>query len=95
MDNELRSFWCRFFIYNWKFELVLISIICIPRFILVLNANSGGNNGYVGLIMAISAIAPFLFLTKFGRNQMDITKHQNCKWLFIAIVSGKLDASFK
>jgi uncharacterized protein len=88
MDNELRPFWSRFFSYNWKFGLFLILIICIPRFILVLNANSGGNNGYIGLIMTISAIAPFLFLTKFGRNQIGITKPQNYKWLFIALVGG-------
>ena len=88
MDNELRPFWSRFFSYNWKFGLFLILIICIPRFILVLNANSGGNNGYIGLIMTISAIAPFLFLTKFGRNQIGITKPQNFKWLFIALMGG-------
>lgn len=88
MDNELRPFWSKFFSYNWKFGLFLIFIICIPRFILVLNANSGGNNGYIGLIMTISAIAPFLFLTKFGRNQIGITKPQNFKWLFIALMGG-------
>ncbi len=88
MDNELRPFWSRIFSYNWKFGLFLIFIICIPRFIFVLNANSGGNNGYIGLIMTISAIAPFLFLTKFGRNQIGITKPLNYKWLFIALVGG-------
>jgi membrane protease YdiL (CAAX protease family) len=88
MDNELRPFWCRFFGYNWKFGLFLILIICIPRFILVLNANSGGNNGYIGFIMTMSAIAPFLFLTKFGRKQIGITKPQNYKWLFFALVGG-------
>ena len=38
--------------------------------------------------MTISAIAPFLFLTKFGRNQIGITKPQNFKWLFIALMGG-------
>lgn len=88
MDNELRPFWGRIFFYNWKFGLFLILIICIPRFILVLNANSGGNFGYIGLIMTLSAIAPFLFLTKFGRNQIGITKPQNYKWLFFALLAG-------
>jgi uncharacterized protein len=88
MDNELRPFWSRFFSYNWKFGLFLILIICIPRFFLVLNANSGGNNGYIGLIMTISGIAPFLFLTKFGRNQIGISKPKNYKWLLIALVGG-------
>ncbi len=88
MDNELRPFWGRIFFYNWKFGLFLILIICIPRFILVLNANSGGNFGYIGLIMTMSAIAPFIFLTKFGRNQIGITKPQNYKWLFFALLAG-------
>lgn len=88
MDNELRPFWGRIFFYNWKFGLFLILIICIPRFILVLNANSGGNFGYIGLIMTLSAIAPFIFLTKFGRNQIGITKPQNYKWLFFALLAG-------
>ena len=88
MDNELRPVWGRIFFYNWKFGLFLILIICIPRFILVLNANSGGNFGYIGLIMTMSAIAPFIFLTKFGRNQIGITKPQNYKWLFFALLAG-------
>ena len=88
MDNELRPFWGRFFSYNWKFGLFLILFICIPRFILVLNANSGGNNGYIGLIMTLSAIAPFLFLTKLGRNQIGITKPKKYKWLFSALLAG-------
>ena len=88
MDNELRPFWDSLFNFNWKFGLCLILIICIPRFILVLNANSGGNNGYVGLIMAISGIAPFLFLSKFGREKIGIVKPKNYSWLITAFVAG-------
>ena len=65
MENELRPFWSRLFNFNWKFGLFLILIVCIPRFILVLKANSSGNYGYIGLVMTISAIAPFLFLSKY------------------------------
>jgi hypothetical protein len=61
MENELRYFWSNFFYFNWKFGLLLILIICIPRFLLVLNANSTGNYGSIGLIMVISAITPFVF----------------------------------
>lgn len=43
--------------------------------------------------MTISAIAPFLFLTKFGRKEIGITKPRNLKWLFIAFACG-LIASF-
>ena len=88
MDRELKSFWNRFFGFNWKFGLSLILIMCIPRFILVLNANSSGNYSSIGLIMTISAIVPFLFLTKYGRKEIGITKPRNFKWLVIAFVCG-------
>ena len=67
MDNELRPFWNRIFSFNWKFGIFLILIVCIPRFMLVLNANASGNYSSIGLIMTISAIAPFLFLSKRTR----------------------------
>jgi uncharacterized protein len=88
MDKELRAFWSTFFDFNWKFGLFLILVVCIPRFVLVLNANSSGSYGSIGLIMTISAIAPFLFLTKFGRKEIGITKPRNLKWLFIAFACG-------
>jgi uncharacterized protein len=94
MDNELRPFWRRFFSFNWKFGLFLILIVCIPRFILVLNANYLGTySSSIALIMTISAIAPFLFLTKYGRKEIGITKPQNFNWLFIGLACGLL-ASF-
>ncbi len=94
MNKELKFFWSNFFDFNWKFGLFLILIICIPRFILVLNANYLGRySPYIALIMTISAIAPFLFLTKYGRKEIGITKSQNFNWLFIALVCG-LVASF-
>ncbi|MBP6431461.1 MAG: CPBP family intramembrane metalloprotease [Ferruginibacter sp.] len=88
MDHELKPFWCRYFNFNWKFGLFLILIICIPRFILVLYANSTGSYGSIGLIMTISAIAPFVFLTKYGRKKIGITKPKNFKWLLIAFACG-------
>lgn len=88
MNRELRSFWNRFFDFNWKFGLFLILIICIPRFILVLIANSSGSYGSIGIIMLISAIAPFIFLTKHGRKNIGITKPRNFKWLIIAFTFG-------
>ena len=90
MKNELRPFWGRFFSFNWKFGLFLILIICIPRFILVLRANATGNYGSIGLIMAISAIAPFIFLSKVGRREIGITKPTNHRWLFFAFILGLL-----
>lgn len=88
MDKELKSFWSGLFDFNWKFGLFLILIVCVPRFFLVLNANSSGNYGSIGLIMTISAIAPFLFLTKFGLKEIGITKPQSLKWLVVAFAFG-------
>ncbi len=88
MQNELRPFWNRIFSFNWKFGLFLILLICIPRFFLVLHANSSGSYGSIGLIMVISALAPFLFLGKYGRKQIGITKPSKYSWLLIAFASG-------
>jgi uncharacterized protein len=88
MENELRPFWGKLFNFNWKFGLFLILIVCIPRFILVLKANSSGNYGYIGLVMTISAIAPFVFLSKYGRKEIGIKKPQNLKWLLVAFACG-------
>ncbi len=43
--------------------------------------------------MTISAIAPFLFLSRYGQKKIGITKPQNYNWLLIAFISG-LIASF-
>ena len=88
MINELRPFWSRFFSFNWKFGLFLILVVCIPRFVLVLHANASGNYGSIGLIMIISAIAPFIFLNKYGRKQIGIAKSKKYVWLLTAFVCG-------
>ena len=88
MENELRPFWNRIFNFNWKFGLFLILIVCIPRFILVLNANATGNYSSIGLIMVISGIVPFIFLSKYGRKKAGITKPLKYKRLLIAFAAG-------
>lgn len=86
--RELRPLWQRFFNFNWKFGLFLILIVCIPRFILVLNANASANYSYIDLIMVISAIAPFVFLNRCGRKAIGITKPRKLRWLFYAFILG-------
>ena len=88
MENELRPIWNRIFKFNWKFGLLLILLVCIPRFILVLHANATANYSYIGLLMVISAIVPFIFLNKYGLKQIGITKPTNYSWLFIAFAIG-------
>lgn len=88
MENELRPIWGKLFNFNWKFGLFLILIICTPRFILVLNANAQGNYKYLGLVMLVSAIAPFLFLSKYGRKKIGIQRPKKYSWLLLSLFSG-------
>ncbi len=90
MKNELRPFWNKIFSFNWKFGLFLILIICITRFILVLQANIRGNYSLIGIIMLISAILPFIFLSKQGRKKIGIVRTKRIGWLLCALVSGLL-----
>lgn len=88
MNAELKPFWNRIFGFNWKFGLVLILVVCIPRFILVMNANVTGSYSSIAWIMILSALAPFVFLTKYGLKQIGFTKPQSYTWLVIAFVAG-------
>ena len=88
MEEELKPFWRKIFNFDWKLGLFLILLICIPRFALVLQANQTANYSWLGLIMLISAIVPFLFLSKQGRRKIGIKKAENFNWLFIALVVG-------
>ncbi len=93
MNTQLRPFWSNLFGFNWKFGLFLIFIGCIPRFLLVLNANASGGYGVIGMIMTVYALIPFVFLSKHGRKKIGLTTPKKSSWLLIAFVSGLL-ASF-
>jgi membrane protease YdiL (CAAX protease family) len=91
--TEFRPLWNNLFKFNWVFGLLLILAVCIPRFILVLGSNRTGNYGSISIIMIISAIAPFVFLSKYGREKIGITKPGNYQWLFYSFISGILLAT--
>jgi uncharacterized protein len=93
MNKELKPFWNKFFPFDWKFGLVLVLSVCLTRFILVLNANMSGNYGYISLIMIISAIAPFIFLSKYGRQKIGIKKPKNYQRLIYSFVIGVVISS--
>ncbi|EHM7982828.1 hypothetical protein MC916_004049 [Elizabethkingia anophelis] len=42
----------------------------------------------LGIIMVVSAIAPFLFLTKYERKQIGITKSSKYSWLIVSFFLG-------
>jgi uncharacterized protein len=80
--------------FNWKFGLTLILLICVPRFLLVMNANAMANYEPIGLVMAVSALIPFIFLSKYGREKIGIKKPTNYKSLLIAFVVGMTASIF-
>ncbi|WP_298646473.1 CPBP family intramembrane glutamic endopeptidase [uncultured Proteiniphilum sp.] len=88
MKNELRPLWSKHFKFDWKFGLFLLVIVCIPRFLLVLKANQTGNYAPIGAIMFISALVPFLFLNKYGRNQIGIKASKEWGALILAFTIG-------
>jgi len=88
MKYELKPFWNRYFKFDWKFGLFLLVIVCVTRFVLVLKANETGNYSLIGLIMFLSAIIPFVFLSKYGRNQIGIKTTKKLKYLILALGIG-------
>lgn len=94
MENELRPFWNRYFTFNWQFGLALLLLVCIPRFILVLQANSSGSYGSIGALMVLSALCPFIFLSRSGRRKIGLTKPQRYRGLVLAFAAGLIFSLF-
>ena len=86
--SELKPYWENLFKFNWKFGLILILLICVPRFILVLKANQSGNYGPIGAIMFVSALVPFFFLNKNGRQKIGIKGTNKLGGLILALTVG-------
>jgi hypothetical protein len=55
---------------------------------LVLNANKTGNYSLIGLVMFISALVPFLFLSKYGRKKIGIKTTKKVNFLILAFAIG-------
>lgn len=94
MENELRPFWNRYFTFNWQFGLALLLLVCIPRFVLVLQANSSGSYGSIGALMVLSALCPFIFLSRSGRRKIGLTKPQRYRGLVLAFAAGLIFSLF-
>lgn len=86
--QELRPFWRRFLSFNWIFGTFLLVLICVPRFILVLLANMKGSYGAIGLVMVLSALAPFVFLSKGGRTSIGISRTPKYGTLLLGFLLG-------
>jgi len=87
-DIELKPFWAKYFRFDWKLGFTLICLICIPRFILVLHANATGNYNLIGGIMVLSALAPYVFLSKTGRRGIGMLKTRKYGTVCIAFFIG-------
>lgn len=59
---------------------------------LVLDANETANYRFIGLIMLISAVAPFVFLSKHGRKAIGLTKPTKKFLLLYAFISGLISS---
>lgn len=88
MTKEFRPFWNKYLKLNWQFGLLLLLLICIPRFILVLRANETGNYSLIGLVMLISTLVSFIFLNKHGRKQVGIKTTNKTHYLILALAAG-------
>tara|TARA_R110002167_G_scaffold23281_4_gene82715 strand:- start:50 stop:793 length:744 start_codon:yes stop_codon:yes gene_type:complete len=76
--------------FNWQFGLALILLFGIPRFVLVLEANKSGNYSFTSIIFLIMWLAPFVLLTKEGRQFIGIKWTKNLQWLARSFVLGIL-----
>lgn len=86
--QKLRSSWSNFLTYNWKFGILLILLLGIPRFIIVLDANITGNYRWVSIIFMVMWIIPFILLNKKGQKSIGIRKPQSYKWLLYSLLIG-------
>jgi membrane protease YdiL (CAAX protease family) len=86
--EKLRPLWRRFFAFDWKFGTFLLVMICVPRFVLVLMANRNGSYGAIGFVMMLSALAPFVFLSKDGRRSIGIIRSQKYSAMLFAFLLG-------
>jgi len=88
MHATLRPLWSRWLTFDWKLALGLILLVCIPRFLLVLEANASGNYGWIGLIMVLSGIIPLLLLSRVGRKKIGLRRFNNFRSAAVAFCSG-------
>ncbi|HMQ60584.1 MAG TPA: CPBP family intramembrane metalloprotease [Flavilitoribacter sp.] len=86
--HALSPLWNRLFKFDWRFGLFLIVVLCAPRFMLVLKANQTGNYAPIGAIMFLSALVPFIFLNKYGRNKIGIKGAKRVWRLMLSLAVG-------
>lgn len=76
--------------FNSLFGATLIIVFSVPRFLMVLEANRTGNYNFTSIIFVVMALAPFLLLTKAGRQRIGLKKVTYPGRLFQSFVLGML-----
>ncbi|MBB4080851.1 hypothetical protein GGR28_003490 [Lewinella aquimaris] len=91
MNHDLsiiRPPWSSLFGSAWAFGIVLIFAFGIPRFGLVLSANVTGQYGLVSLFFVAMWCTPWVFLTRSGRDRMEMKWPARPAWLLSGFVLG-------
>lgn len=88
--EALRTFWLRYFRYDWKFGLFLILLFGIPRFILVLQANKTGTYSLAFIVFVCMWFVPLVFLTKQGRRSILLNRPRHYVRLLYSFMLGAL-----
>lgn len=86
--DRFRPFWKGKLSFNPSLGFFLILIFGIPRFLLVLHANSGGNYSGVSLLFLLMCLMPFLLLNRAGRKEIGLTSVTRSRWLAWAVIAG-------
>lgn len=87
-ESLLRPFWTKIFKFDWKFGTFLLLIICVSRFILLLDANKRGNYDLIGAIMVLSGLAPVIFLNRAGLKVTGVGGTREYEWIFWPCLPG-------
>lgn len=90
----LRPIWNKLFKSTWILGLLLIFVFGIPRFIIVLSANVSGDYSLVSIIFVTMWLAPWIFLSKFGRLKIGLKLPDNPKWLLFGFFIGIVLCAF-
>jgi uncharacterized protein len=86
--NLLRPLWRAKINFGIGLGLTLILIFGIPRFILVLQANQSGNYNLISFVFVVMLLAPFVLLTKNGRNRIGMVRPVSFTWLMHSFFIG-------
>ncbi len=89
----LRTFWLRFFRYDWKFGLFLILLFGIPRFILVLDANVKGGYSLAFVVFLLMWFTPLIFLTRYGRREIGLKRPDSFFRLLVSFLTGAVSCA--